>query len=102
MNLTTRSVSEMLEGSIGNMSDEEMDNELKLFNKIARELSVPKSKIDDMVAVIDEDYEMELDKVESPYYLDERNGIHFVFFKDEQTADSEIQAQQERNAEYEK
>lgn len=102
MNTITRTVEELLEGGCDNMSQKELDDELKLFNKIAKELGVEKSEIKNMTAIIDEDYEMELDKMESPYVLDERNGISFIFVKDEDTAEQEINAQEERYAEYER
>lgn len=42
--------------------------------------------------------------LESPYVLvlDGRNGINFIFVKDEDTAKQEINAQEERYAEYER
>lgn len=102
MNTTTRTVEELLEGDCDNMSQKEIDNELKLFNKIAEELGVEKDEIKNMTAIIDADYEMELDKMENPYVLDEKNGLNFIFVKDEYTAEKEITAQEERYAEYDR
>lgn len=102
MNITTSTVEDMIAGSIDNMSQADIDSDLIFFYKTAKKLGVNKDCIDDMTAIIDDGYEIELDKIESPYVLDERNGLRFIFFANEETAEKEIIAQEERNAAYER
>lgn len=100
--MITKTVEELIDGSVDNMSQEEIDEEMRFLKATAKELGVDKNDIDNIAVIIDEDYEMELDKMENPYVLDEKNGLRFVFVKDEEIAEQEINAQQERNAEYER
>lgn len=80
-------VGDMLSGYIDNMSDEEIDRDLKLFTKFAKALGV--KNYDDMVVLVDGDgqfyitdiNEVTLDTV--PYMKDTQNGIDFYFFQNE-------------------
>lgn len=80
-------VGDMLSGYIDNMSDEDIDKDLKLFTKFAKALGV--KNYDRMVVLIDDQgqfYITELNSVNLdtvPYMKDTQNGIDYYFFKSE-------------------
>jgi len=85
-------VDDMLSGMIGNMYDDELDDELKLFSRYARQLKVKDySKlivlIDSTGEFYDVTYHCEPERictvVDTPFVYDERNGNTFFYFKTE-------------------
>lgn len=90
MNFRTTTVGDMLEGFIDNMSDEQIDEELKLYGKISKELKMGKADYASMGVLIDEDHLIEhnmLDEMEfmlgyKPYREANRaSGFVFLYFE---------------------
>ena len=90
MGFRTTTVGDMLEGFIDNMSDEQIDKELKLFGKIAKELKDGKNNYAGLGVLIDEDHmigEEEMSSLEQllgyrPYREQNRqSGYLFLYFE---------------------
>lgn len=64
MEFRTTTVGDMLEGFTDNMSEEQIDKELKLFRKVAKELGMKKDNYDTMGVLIDEDHLVDGDTLE--------------------------------------
>lgn len=90
MELRATTVGDMLEGFIDNMSEEQIDEELKLFQKIAKELKIGKKDYAGMGVLIDEDHLVEPgmeEKLEQalgyrPYReINRTSGYVFLYFE---------------------
>ena len=97
MSSYTRTIGEILEGEINNMSDAEIDRDLKLFAKIGRLFKM--KHYDDIICLISDDYdpkwiESETNDFENlgknvyvvfgiTMYREELNGNIYLYFKNE-------------------
>lgn len=97
MGFRTATVGGMLEGFIGNMSEEQIDEELRLFGRIAKELKIRKDDYASMGVLIDEDHLIEhsmLNEMESmlgyrPYReANVTSGFVFLYFETEEHAEA--------------
>lgn len=100
MNIRTITMGDIMEGFMGNMSEEQIDEELKLFDRIGHELLGKKSDYAACGVVIDEDHITDKDILNGlashigykPWCEDNRaSGFTFVYFRNlhdaEQAAD---------------
>ncbi len=89
------SVGDMLEGFVDNMSDKQLDEEIKLFQAIARGLKISRNNYAELGVIIDKDYLISnevLDQLESvvgykPYReKNKQSGFIFLYFETEDHA----------------
>lgn len=92
----TLTIGDVLEGFMDNMSQEQIDEELKLFDRIGRELLGQDKDYTECGVVIDEDHMVDkdlFDRVTSvmgyrPWCEDNRaSGFTFIYFKNLQDAE---------------
>ena len=106
MGFRTLTVGNMLEGFIDNMSEEQIDEELKLFRKIAGELKGKRhtNKYDELGVLIDEDYMVDNNVMtifERTYgyrpYLEKNkaSGSAFIYFKNIDEAERAVTLMEE-------
>lgn len=107
MEFRTMTVGDMLEGFIDNMSSEQIDKEIKLFEHINRTLERGRHDYAEIGIIVDEDHIVDSDMLKSiktlfgyqPYLeKNEASGFVFLYFKsieDAETASAYLKAHAE-------
>ncbi len=80
-------VQEILAGMQDNVDDATMDSDLEFFEKTAKELHV--KDYDKLGVIIDDDFEFDAERAENQCVTEEKNGIQFVYFENEEIAQAE-------------